>query len=91
MILRWSDRALADLARLRSFLSAANPAAAIATLKALEAATLRLREYPRLGERMEEFGDREVRRIFVGAYEVSYEILASSITIVRVRHTRQRR
>jgi plasmid stabilization system protein ParE len=89
--LQWSDRALVDLGRIEAFLAAVNQPTAIATLRALDAATMRLLEYPRLGERMDEFADRDVRRIIVGSYEVRYEILASAIVIVRVLHIRQRR
>ncbi len=91
MTLHWSDRALVDLGRIEAFLAAVNRPAAIATLRALDAATMRLLDHPRLGERMDEFADRDVRRIIVGSYEVRYEILAAEIVIVRVLHTRQRR
>jgi hypothetical protein len=36
-------------------------------------------ELPRIGEKLDEFEAREVRRILVGHYEVRYEIQPSTI------------
>ena len=46
---------------------------------------------PRIGERLEEFEPREVRRIFVGHYEIRYEIQDSTVYILRLWHTREQR
>lgn len=46
---------------------------------------------PRIGEKLEEFEPREVRRILVGHYEIRYEIQASTIYMLRLWHTREDR
>ena len=46
---------------------------------------------PRIGERLDEFEPREVRRILVGHYEMRYEIQQSIIYILRMWHTREER
>lgn len=46
---------------------------------------------PRIGERLEEFAPREVRRILVGKYEIRYEIQDSMIYLLRLWHTREDR
>ncbi|GLE86445.1 hypothetical protein VNPA120661_67790 [Pseudomonas aeruginosa] len=46
---------------------------------------------PRLGERLEEFEPRDVRRILIGHYEMRYEILDSCIYVLRLWHTREDR
>jgi hypothetical protein len=46
---------------------------------------------PRIGERLEEFEPREVRRILVGHYEMRYEIKESTIYMLRLWHTREDR
>ncbi|RVH20388.1 type II toxin-antitoxin system RelE/ParE family toxin, partial [Sinorhizobium meliloti] len=51
----------------------------------------RLLEQPRIGERLEEFDPREVRRILVGHYEIRYEIRQSTIYVLRLWHTREDR
>ncbi|HVV93667.1 MAG TPA: type II toxin-antitoxin system RelE/ParE family toxin [Hyphomicrobiales bacterium] len=91
MTSEWSDLALADLDRLYAFLAAVNPGAADRIVQALAVAPRRLLDYPRLGERLEQFEAREVRRIFVGNYEMRYEIVGETITILRIWHARERR
>ena len=46
---------------------------------------------PRIGERLDEFEPREVRRILVGHYEMRYEIQDSTIYVLRLWHTRENR
>jgi len=46
---------------------------------------------PRIGERLDEFEPREVRRILVGHYEMRYEIHESTIYVLRLWHTREER
>jgi plasmid stabilization system protein ParE len=44
-----------------------------------------------MGERLEEFEPREVRRFFVGKYEMRYEVLEKTILVLRVWHAREHR
>ncbi|MCG6116007.1 MAG: type II toxin-antitoxin system RelE/ParE family toxin [Mesorhizobium sp.] len=89
--LEWTREALSDLTRLHEFLAPINPRAAAQIVQSLTAAPTKLLEYPRLGEQLEEFLPREVRRILVGNYELRYEIDRSTIYIVRLWHTRESR
>lgn len=91
MDLKWTSKALSDLARLHDFLVTENPAAAAKAVQVLAAAPLSLRANPRIGERLEEFETREVRRILVGRYEVRYEIQGAIIYVLRFWHTRENR
>ena len=91
MDLRWTSKALSDLARLFEFLAPVNKPAAARAVQALTAAPLRLLERPRIGERLEEFEPREVRRILVGHYELRYEIADATIYVLRLWHTRENR
>ena len=91
MKLKWTRKALADLARLYEFLAPVNKPAAARTVPVLTAAARRLLEQPRIGERLDEFGPREVRRILVGHYEIRYEIQKSTIYLLRLWHTREDR
>ncbi len=74
MELKWTSKALSDLARLYEFLAPVNRRAAARTVQSLTAAPARLLEHPRIGEKLEEFEARDVRRILVGHYEMRYEI-----------------
>jgi plasmid stabilization system protein ParE len=91
MNLKWTSKAQADLVRLHQFLAPVNPRAAAAVVQALAAAPRRLLDHPRLGERLDEFTPREIRRILVGQYELRYEIQAATIYVLRLWHTREDR
>jgi plasmid stabilization system protein ParE len=91
MELKWTSKAVSDIDRLYAFLAPVNRQVAARTVQALAAAPLRLLEQPRLGERLEEFDPREVRRILVGRYELRYEIQQSVIYVLRLWHRREDR
>ncbi|MBC2808718.1 type II toxin-antitoxin system RelE/ParE family toxin (plasmid) [Rhizobium ruizarguesonis] len=91
MEIKWTSKAVSDVARLYDFLTPVDRQAAVRTVRALTAAPARLLEQPRLGERLEEFDPREVRRILVGRYELRYEIQQSMIYVLRLWHTREDR
>lgn len=91
MELRWTSKALSDLARLYGFMEPVNRGAAAKVVQALVAAPAGLMANPRLGEQLEEFEPREVRRILVGQYEMRYEIQESIIYVLRLWHTREDR
>jgi len=91
MELKWTSKALSDLTRLHEFLSPLNKQAAVATVQILTATPAKLMAQPRLGERLEEFDLREVRRILVSHYEMRYEIQHSTIYVLRLWHTREDR
>jgi plasmid stabilization system protein ParE len=91
MELKWTSKALSDLARLYDFLAPVNKPAAVRAVQALAAAPTSLLVNPRIGEKLEEFEPREVRRILVGRYEMRYEIQESMIYVLRLWHTREDR
>ncbi len=91
MELKWTSKALSDLARLYEFLALANKPAAARAVQGLTQAPTILLTNPRIGEQLFQFEPREVRRILVGEYEVRYEILDSSIYVLRLWHTREHR
>ena len=91
MELRWTRKGLSDLARLYDFLASVNQPAAARAVQALVAAPASLLVNPRIGEKLEEFEPREIRRILVGKYEIRYEIQESTIYVLRLWHTREDR
>lgn len=91
MELKWTSKALSDLARLHEFLAMVNRPAAARTVQQLTAAPISLLTNPRIGEHLEEFSPRDVRRILVGHYEVRYEIADSTIYLLRLWHSREDR
>jgi len=91
MELKWTSKALSDLARLYEFLAPVNMRAAARTVQSLTGAPARLLEHPRIGEQLDEFQPREVRRILVGHYEIRYEIQDATLYVLRLWHTREDR
>lgn len=91
MELKWTSKALSDIARLYEFLASVNQPAAARTVQQLTAAPTALLDNPRMGERLEEFESRDVRRIQVGHYEMRYEIVGSTLYLLRLWHTRENR
>lgn len=91
MQIDWTIAALSYLARLYDFLQPLNPDAAARTVQSLTAAPEQFLLHPRLGEELEEFQPREIRRILIGRYEMRYEIHNNSIYILRIWHTREDR
>lgn len=91
MELKWTSKALSDLARLYEFLSLANKPAAAKAVQALTQAPTILLTNPRIGEQLFQFETREVRRILVGEYEIRYEVIDSIIYVLRLWHTRENR
>lgn len=91
MKLVWTQKALSDLERLYKFLAPVNQSAAARAVQALVNAPQRLIASPRIGEQLDEFMPREVRRILVGRYEQRYEIKDGTIYILRLWHMREDR
>ena len=91
MEVKWSSKALSDLARLYTFLAPVNKSAAARTVQSLTLAPNTLLANSRIGEQLDEFLPRDVRRILVGQYEVRYEIQGSVIYILRLWHMRESR
>jgi len=91
MELMWTSKALSDLARLHDVLALVNQPAAARTVQRLTSATARLTANPRIGEKLDAFAPREVRRMIVGHYELRYEIRESTLYVLRLWHTREDR
>lgn len=91
MEVKWTSKGLSDLARLYQFLAPIDRTAAARAVQAITAAPKRLLARPRIGQRLEEFEGREVRRLLVGDYEIRYEITATTLYVLRLWHTREDR
>lgn len=91
MELKWTSKALSDLSRLYEFLAQVSRPAAARTVQQLTSSPTILLNNPRLGERLEEFEPRDVRRLLIGGYELRYEIKSATLYVLRVWHTREDR
>lgn len=91
MKIRWTSQAAGDLARLHQHLGSVAHTAAARVVQQLVDAPERLLDHPWIGEKLEVYEPREVRRIIVGDYEVRYEIAAEVIFVLRIWHCREDR
>jgi len=91
MHLKWTSKALSDLAKLHAFLAPVNRSAAAKVVQTLTTAAERLLNHPRIGAKLDEFAPRQVHHIFVGDYEMRYEVHESTLYILRLWHTREDR
>ncbi|WBA19654.1 type II toxin-antitoxin system RelE/ParE family toxin [Salinivibrio kushneri] len=91
MEIKWTSKALSDLNRLYDFLAPADATAAAKVIRSLTSAPNILSDQPRLGERLDAFEPREVRRLLVGSYEMRYEIQEYTMYVLRIWHTREKR
>ncbi|KEZ11964.1 plasmid stabilization protein [Sphingobium yanoikuyae] len=91
MKIHWTTKASSDLVRLHEHLKPVAPDAAARIVQQLAHAPNRLLDYPRLGEKLEAYEPREVRRIIVGNYEMRYEIAGGTIFVLRLWHCREHR
>lgn len=87
----WTSKASSDLVRLHDHLKPVAPDAAARVVQQLARAPLKLVDYPRIGEKLEAYAPREVRRIRVGNYELRYEIAERTIIVLRLWHCRENR
>ncbi|KAA8596563.1 type II toxin-antitoxin system RelE/ParE family toxin [Vibrio sp. 10N.261.49.A5] len=91
MEIKWTSKALSDLSRLYEFLVSADDIAAVKIVRSLTSAPDVLSDQPRLGERLDAFESREVRKLLVGNYEMRYEIQEYTLYVLRIWHTREKR
>jgi plasmid stabilization system protein ParE len=87
--LKWTSKAHPDLVRLQEFLAPINAPGAIRVVRQLLAGAKRIPTHPRLGVRLPEFHPREVRRVFIGDYEIRYEVVGADVYILRLFHTKE--
>ncbi|HEB94577.1 MAG TPA: type II toxin-antitoxin system RelE/ParE family toxin [Gammaproteobacteria bacterium] len=76
---------MANLSRLYEFLASANPQAAAQTIQSLTKAPARI------GERLDEFEGREVRRLLIRRYGMRYELISDTLYVLRIWRTREHR
>ena len=91
MKLKWTSKAMSDLYRIAEFLASSNKSVVSRTVQSLISGSMSLLANPRIGEKLEEFVPRKVRRILIGDYEIGYEIQVSVVYILRIWHTREKR
>ncbi len=91
MKIKWSHSGSRDVIRLHAYLAQVAPESAAKVTQMLTRAPNRLRDFPRVGERVESEDTVEIRRLSVGHYVMHFEITGDEIVILRVWHAREER
>ena len=86
----WSFIAAGNLIESNRYIAKDNPDAARNVIKDIYEAGNRIKEFPEKGRFVPEFRKNNIREIFCRGYRIIYKIEAKRITILTVRHMRQR-
>jgi plasmid stabilization system protein ParE len=89
--IQWRSQAYDDLKRLYDFLAPDSPQVALQTVDLLLQAVRGLPAYPRIGSKLVNYRNREVRKLSIGSYELRYELKEDRIVILRFWHGREKR
>ena len=90
MKISYSEEAIKDLVRLREFIEIKNPLAAQRVSASIRQGITQLRDFPRLGVKVESAPDPDiVRDIIIGNYLSRYLITAQVIYVLRIWHHKE--
>jgi len=88
-MVRWTDHALAQLRHIHDYIAQDSPRYARRVTDALVRKTFLLDELPRMGRKVPEHDEEDVRELALYSYRILYEIKAAQIDILAVIHKRQ--
>lgn len=88
-MLRWSQRARADLKAIHDYIATDSPTNAQAVVREILARAATLPETPRIGRPVPELEDPEIREVSVHAWRVIYQLRGEAVFIVTLVHRRR--
>jgi toxin ParE1/3/4 len=88
-VLRWSQRARADLKAIHDYIAKDSPTNAKAFVRDILARAATLPETPRIGRRVPELDDPEIREVPAHSWRVIYQLRGQSVFIVTLVHRRR--
>jgi len=88
-VVKWSDRAKADLRHIYDFIAEDSGHYAKKVTQDIFDKTLRLSELPRIGKVVPEIGDENIRELHLYSYRILYELKADHNYVLAVVHKRQ--
>lgn len=86
---RWSQRARADLKAIHDYIAKDSPMNATAVVRDIIARAATLPEAPRIGRRVPELDDPDIREIPAHSWRVIYQLRANDVFIVTLVHRRR--
>lgn len=86
---RWSQRARADLKAIHDYIATDSPDEAKAVVLDILARAAALPETPRIGRRVPELDDPEIREVPARSWGVIYQLRGNGVFIVTLVHRRR--
>lgn len=86
---RWSQRARADLKAIHDYIATDSPDEAKAVVLDILARAAALPETPRIGRRVPELDDPEIREVPARSWRVIYQLRGNGVFIVTLVHRRR--
>jgi len=83
-MLRWTERATADLLAIGDYIAADDPVAARAWIAKLQHRAVRASKLPRAGRVVPEIGRADVREVFLRSYRIVYRVVDDGIVVLAV-------
>lgn len=90
MKITWSPRALERVQEITDYIAKDNVEAARLLAIELFGAVERLKDFPRSGRMVPEAGRADIREVIHEKYRIVYRIEKQQVSILTVRHSRQR-
>ena len=82
----WSRRALQDLESIAEYIAADSPTYAGIVVKKIVSQAKTLAKFPRVGRKVPEFDDENIRELFVCSYRIIYRLRENAVVIAAVIH-----
>ena len=80
----WTDRAVSDLLRIKSYIACDNPHASMEFTKRLKKSAERLEKFPLSGRTVPELSRNEIREVIVDNYRIIYKMTPKKIFVLTV-------
>lgn len=85
----WTSSAHNDLVRVHEFLMRHNPRRAQSIILHIVHEVKNLRTHPFIGSALDTYAPRIVRQLYIGDYELRYEVTDTALYMLRVWHTKE--
>ena len=84
--IKWTNHALEELDDIANYISIDSPKYAQILVKQIYEMVSHLKQYPKLGRKVPEYGDPELREILYNTYRIIYLIKKEHLEIISIIH-----
>lgn len=84
--IKWTNHALEELDDIANYISKDSPKYAQILVKQIYEMVSHLKQYPKLGRKVPEYGDPELREVLYKTYRIIYLIKKEHLEIISILH-----